>query len=1330
MEVARITAIVTANTTGFLRGMAQVDAGVKRASAQMSGLAATSNRVGTRMASLGATLTKRLSLPALAVGAASVAMAADFETSMAKIQGLVGVGSADVQKLAADARRIGPAYGKSASEAADALFFITSAGIDAAEAGSVLEASAKASAVGLGDTATVADLATSAMNAYGSSTLPASKATDVMVAAVREGKLEATELAGSMGRVLPVASAMGVSFNEVGASFAALSRTGTNAAEAATQIRGILASILRPTRMAQETLSEYGMSAGDLRKQIREKGLLSVLKTLTTTFGDNEEAQARVFGNIRALSGVMDLMGKNTKNTEQIFKDMADVSGDLDAAFAVTSQTTAFKMSQALEQIKGALLGLGQAIAPVVAGLAGMISAIGSAFGKLPGPVKTVAGAMLGVAAVVGPLALGIGKLITMLTGATAATTALGGASARTAVALTAMNAATMSGPTQFVKLGTAAATSGAAVAGTAGKVGAFSSRLSMMGGPIGMAVAGVVGLGAAMFSFRNTMSAVERQNAALAESQNRVTEASKTQTTTFQQTGQQVRNISAATSEVKKREDELRVAQTALNTAIRNGNTSAAEMARLRRDVASAEAQLSGAIVKQNITASESIDTARKAIAADDEHTQKLREQKDALTKQTTGLAAAAAGSDELAKRKSDLAMVTAELNVRDAEQATRLTDIRKRLVSQRNALKNSGSQSAETKAQISGLNTIIGDLSKKIKNTKDIKVKAETRKPEEAIKRVKQRAEELDGKTANVTVNVTERVSRTEGKWRGGFAGFAAGGVVRGPSGRDVIPAMLTRGEAVLTEKQQRLVNGGMTIEQAFRSTGVPGFAKGGATDKQKEAAKARRERVAAAGKSLLDSMRSDLSARLSAKFQGGLTGRGGTGFTIGKMEEMRRMQEGRLKQTEASFNMAGLQKEMNDFLAGFDKASAASFKKFDKDHAATMRQVEKDNAAAMKTLEDNATAAIDAVNKKFDEQRKTIDATYDALTPAEAALKALDEQAEATDIATKISDAQKALEDARAFGSAKQIQDAQRSLDAALLEQQRADLQDQAEAQRKEKESAREQALTLLEEQHAAEIKSTQDYHDGLLQAERDRQEADRLLKEEAYENERAALEEQRAALRAIEEKRYTDAIALKQASIDAALQAQRDADAAEMAQLQYQQQQEQMALDRRFKKMESHFNNANDLGVKKTREMVNKLRWFRTRFENTGSLVIGSLVRGMSKKAPDLVKAASAMAKILQDYLKLSSPAKKGPLSDINHWFDALAPTLAQGIDDRAISDELNGMRPNGRRNRGSGSATTINLNVSDQTFAGMSREQADRVAREIQSAIDRQVRFTI
>ena len=52
-----------------------------------------------------------------------------------------------------------------------------------------------------------------------------------------------------------------------------------------------------------------GLSFTGLRKNLREEGLLSTLEILKTKFEGNDTAAAKVFGNVRALSGVMDLLG-------------------------------------------------------------------------------------------------------------------------------------------------------------------------------------------------------------------------------------------------------------------------------------------------------------------------------------------------------------------------------------------------------------------------------------------------------------------------------------------------------------------------------------------------------------------------------------------------------------------------------------------------------------------------------------------------------------------------------------------------------------------------------------------------------------------------------------------------------------------------------------------------------------------------------------------------------------------------------------------------------------------------------------------------------------
>jgi TP901 family phage tail tape measure protein len=414
----RINVGATFDAKDLQRAQRELDALARQAdtlSNRMNAVGGAFQSAGRQISAVGSTMTRRVTLPIVGAGVAAVKTAMDFETSFAQIEGLVGVTGDELDVLRQAAVELGPAFGKSAGEAGQALFFITSAGLRGQEAIDVLESSLKASASGLGDVATIADLATSVMNAYGSETVSASQATDILTAAVREGKLQPDELAGSMGRVLPIASAMGISFEEVGAAFASMSRTGTNASEAATQLRGIMTSLLKPSVQAEEALGEMGLSSAGLREQIQDEGLLSVLETLTEAFADNETGAEAVFGNVRALSGVMDLMGSNVEGTRQIFANMADTTGILDSAFDSVSDTGAFKFSQTMAELKAVLLEVGQIVGPFALQLVESFKGVLQTFRELSPEQQEQIVKFLGIAAVVGPLILILGKLFTSI---------------------------------------------------------------------------------------------------------------------------------------------------------------------------------------------------------------------------------------------------------------------------------------------------------------------------------------------------------------------------------------------------------------------------------------------------------------------------------------------------------------------------------------------------------------------------------------------------------------------------------------------------------------------------------------------------------------------------------------------------------------------------------------------------------------------------------------------------------------------------------------------------------------------------------------------------
>lgn len=381
------------------------------ASSQMSSF-------GSKMQSVGKSMTAKLTLPLVAAGAAATKMAFDFDKSMGQIESLVGIAGDEVKKMGEAAKKMAVDTGRSANEAAEALFYITSAGLKGADATDTLNASLKAAAVGLGETKVIADLATSAMNAYGVQNLNASASTDIMVAAVREGKLEASALAGAMGSVIPIASNMGVGFDEVGAAMAAMSRTGTDAASGATQLTAILASIKKPADGAVQAMAKMGLSTEDVQKSLSEDGLLATLEMLQSGLKQTGQDTTAIFPNIRALKGVLDLTGAGIEDNRKIFDALSNTMGATDEAFKKTSQTASFQMTQGLNSMKSSLLAVGQviltAVAPAVQKIGQFFTSLSEKFQALSPTTQKIIVAFAGIVAALGPVIAVIGTLLTM----------------------------------------------------------------------------------------------------------------------------------------------------------------------------------------------------------------------------------------------------------------------------------------------------------------------------------------------------------------------------------------------------------------------------------------------------------------------------------------------------------------------------------------------------------------------------------------------------------------------------------------------------------------------------------------------------------------------------------------------------------------------------------------------------------------------------------------------------------------------------------------------------------------------------------------------------
>jgi TP901 family phage tail tape measure protein len=422
MNIGTLEATLGVDTAGLAQAQVAMQQFQQKAEMSMNKVEETFDKAGRNIYYFGTASMRFLTLPLALAGVAAFKMASDFESSMQKIVGLVSVSQTQVNAWSKELLAMGPALGKSPKELADALYYITSSGIKGADAMNVLTNSAKASVAGLGETKDVANAVTSAMNAYSKSNLTSGHTLDILTAAVREGKAEGADFARQIGDVVPIASQMGVSFDQVAAGMAAMTLTGISTAESATYLKNMLFAIEKNTPQTRKALQSMGTSIQELRNSIANKGLLPTLenlRVLTNKYG--EDMMSKVFPNIRAFMGVLSLMGDRLDANKVLFQKVANSTGDMNAAYLTAANTLKVLFGRALAQVMSSAIELGLALkGPIKGFLQGFANTIKDVSNWILSLSKTQQKWVLGIAIAViaiGPLAIGIGLLMRTFAG-------------------------------------------------------------------------------------------------------------------------------------------------------------------------------------------------------------------------------------------------------------------------------------------------------------------------------------------------------------------------------------------------------------------------------------------------------------------------------------------------------------------------------------------------------------------------------------------------------------------------------------------------------------------------------------------------------------------------------------------------------------------------------------------------------------------------------------------------------------------------------------------------------------------------------------------------
>ena len=340
-----------ANMGGFNKAMKKAQRGVRK--------------FGSSMKSMGKSMTTNMTMPLLAVAAAGVKLAVDFGTSMTKIRTLVGASASELQSYEKSVLALSQSTGVAADELAQGLFFITSAGLSGQEAIEALEVSAKGAAMGMGEMADIGNALTSIMTAYADEGMTAAKGGDLLHETLKQGKFEASEFMQKLGKVIPTAAAAGVSFEELGAASATMSKLSGDASGTLTSMNSLMMKLLNPSQQQKDILEEIGITAEDLGTMM-DDSLMGTLQFLFKNLEGNNEMLMKVFGSSKAVTGALSTMGLQSETYAEVLDGMNESQGNVSEGMEILAGDSGFKLKKALNSTKLVLMDIGDKVMPLV----------------------------------------------------------------------------------------------------------------------------------------------------------------------------------------------------------------------------------------------------------------------------------------------------------------------------------------------------------------------------------------------------------------------------------------------------------------------------------------------------------------------------------------------------------------------------------------------------------------------------------------------------------------------------------------------------------------------------------------------------------------------------------------------------------------------------------------------------------------------------------------------------------------------------------------------------------------------------------------------------
>ena len=249
----------------------------------------------------------------------AIANVIQYDQALKDLQAITRSTSFEVERMGEKIKEVATSTKFSVLEVAEGMKILGQTGMSASESMEAIMPIAQLATATLSDFATINDLVSSALGAFGLEAKDTERVVDVFGAAINQSKLNVDKLRVAMNYVGPIASDAGLSLEEMAAAMGLFANAGLRASTIGTAFRQIISQLMTPSKEFQDAIESAGYTLEEMNP--RTQGFSNIIEKLTDVVPDAENA-FKFFGQ-RGASAVSVLTKAGKEGFEDMVKQMS-----------------------------------------------------------------------------------------------------------------------------------------------------------------------------------------------------------------------------------------------------------------------------------------------------------------------------------------------------------------------------------------------------------------------------------------------------------------------------------------------------------------------------------------------------------------------------------------------------------------------------------------------------------------------------------------------------------------------------------------------------------------------------------------------------------------------------------------------------------------------------------------------------------------------------------------------------------------------------------------------------------------------------------------------